>query len=71
VYAPAGTPAAIIQRLNQAFVSALKQPTVIARISEFNGEIIASTPEELDVFRRSELEKWHRVAKQFNLQLSQ
>jgi tripartite-type tricarboxylate transporter receptor subunit TctC len=71
VYAPAGTPAAIIQRLNQAFVSALKQPTVIARISEFNGEIIASTPEELDVFRRSELEKWQRVAKQFNLQLSQ
>jgi tripartite-type tricarboxylate transporter receptor subunit TctC len=71
VYAPAGTPAAIIQRLNQAFVSALKQPTVIARIGEFNGEIIASTPEELDVFRRSELEKWQRVAKQFNLQLSQ
>ena len=58
VYAPAGTPPAIIQRLNQAFVSALKQPTVIARIGEFNGEIIASTPEELDIFRRAELEKW-------------
>jgi len=71
VYAPAGTPPAIIQRLNQAFVSALKQPTVIARIGEFNGEIIASTPEELDVFRRAELEKWQRVAKQFNLQLAQ
>lgn len=71
VYAPAGTPPAIIQRLNQAFVSALKQPTVIARIGEFNGEIIASTPEELDIFRRAELEKWQRVAKQFNLQLAQ
>jgi tripartite-type tricarboxylate transporter receptor subunit TctC len=71
VYAPAATPPAVIQRLNQAFVSALKQPAVIARIGEFNGEIIASTPEELDVFRRAELEKWQRVAKQFNLQLSQ
>ena len=71
VYAPAGTPPAIIQRLNRAFVSALKQPTVIARIGEFNGEIIASTPEELDIFRRAELEKWQRVAKQFNLQLAQ
>ncbi len=71
IYAPAGTPPAIIQRLNQAFVSALKQPTVIARISEFNGEIIASTPEELDAFRRAELDKWQRVAKTFNLQLTQ
>jgi hypothetical protein len=44
---------------------------VIARIGEFNGEIIASTPEELDLFRRAELEKWQRVAKQFNLQLPQ
>jgi len=71
IYAPAGTPPAIIQRLNQAFVNALKQPTVIARISEFNGEIIASTPEELDAFRRAELDKWQRVAKKFNLQLTQ
>ena len=71
IYAPAGTPPAIIQRLNQAFVSALKQPTVIARISEFNGEIIASTPDELDAFRRAELDKWQRVAKTFNLQLTQ
>jgi tripartite-type tricarboxylate transporter receptor subunit TctC len=71
VYAPAGTPPAIIQRLNQAFVSALKQPTVIARIGEFNGEIIASTPEELDAFRRAELDKWQLVAKKFNLQLTQ
>ena len=71
VYAPAGTPPAIIQRLNQAFVSALKQPTVIARIGEFNGEIIASTPEDLDAFRRAELDKWQLVAKKFNLQLTQ
>ena len=71
VYAPAGTPPAIIQRLHQAFVSALKQPTVIARIGEFNGEIIASTPEELDAFRRAELDKWQLVAKKFNLQLTQ
>ena len=71
VYAPAGTPPAIIQRLHQAFVSALKQPTVIARIGEFNGEIIASTPEELEAFRRAELDKWQLVAKKFNLQLTQ
>ena len=71
VYAPAGTSVAIINRLNQAFVHALKQPAVIARIGEFNGEIIASTPEELDAFRRAELEKWQRVAKEFNLQLTQ
>jgi tripartite-type tricarboxylate transporter receptor subunit TctC len=71
IYAPAATPPAIIARLNQAFVSALKQPAVIARIGEFNGEIIASTPQELDAFRRAEIAKWQRVAKEFNLQLSQ
>jgi tripartite-type tricarboxylate transporter receptor subunit TctC len=71
IYAPAATPPAIIARLNQAFVNALKQPTVIARIGEFNGEIIASTPQELDTFRRAEIAKWQRVAKEFNLQLSQ
>ena len=71
IYAPAATPPAIIARLNQAFVNALKQSSVIARIGEFNGEIIASTPQELDTFRRAEIAKWQRVAKEFNLQLSQ
>ena len=69
IYAPAATPPEIIARLNKAFVYALKQPAVIARIHEFNGEIIASTPEELDIFRRAEIAKWQRVAKDYNLQL--
>jgi tripartite-type tricarboxylate transporter receptor subunit TctC len=47
VLAPAGTPAAIVDRLNREFVTAAHAPELIAKLTE-NGNIVASsTPQEM------------------------
>jgi tripartite-type tricarboxylate transporter receptor subunit TctC len=69
IFAPAGTPAAAIDRLNKALVKVMQQPSVKAGIDAFSGEIIASSPQQLEDFRRAELAKWQRVAKEYNIKL--
>jgi hypothetical protein len=49
----------------------MKQPSVITGIAAFSGEIIASSPQELETFRRAEISKWQRVAKEYNIKLDQ
>ncbi|MCC6531296.1 MAG: tripartite tricarboxylate transporter substrate binding protein [Burkholderiales bacterium] len=63
VYAPAGTPRALITRLNREFVSALQMPDVKERIVAAGFDVRTSTPEELDKFGKAELAKWAKVAK--------
>lgn len=69
IYAPAGTPVAIIDRLNQAIVNVLAQPEIRARMSEFGGEVIGSSPAELETFRRAEIAKWQKLVKEHHLKL--
>jgi tripartite-type tricarboxylate transporter receptor subunit TctC len=57
--------------LNQALANVMKQPSVITGIAAFSGEIIASSPQELESFRRAEISKWQRVAKEYNIKLDQ
>lgn len=61
--APAKTPAAIIKRLNADAVAVINQPAMRDRMVQ-NGAIpIGSTPEELWVFARKQIEKWGKVIK--------
>jgi len=71
IFAPAGTPAPVIDRLNKALIKVMQQPSVKAGIDAFSGEIIASSPQELEAFRRAEIAKWARVAKEYNIKLDQ
>ena len=71
IFVPAGTPVAIIDRLNLAIVKVLAQPEVIKRLSEFGGEVIGSSPAELESFRRSEIAKWKDLAKDHGLKLDE
>ena len=61
--APAGTPAAVVQRLNQAFVQALNAPETKARFSSLMAEPVASTPAGFGQFMASELSKYEAVVK--------
>ena len=47
LFAPAGTPAEVVERLNAAALAALADPAVAGRMDEFSAEIVGSTPEEL------------------------
>jgi tripartite-type tricarboxylate transporter receptor subunit TctC len=61
VYAPAGTPRPIIEKLNRAFVSALKQPDVIEKLLLQGARPVGSTAEEADRLVKAEIESWGRI----------
>ncbi len=66
LYAPAGTPAPIVQKLSSALQGALKDPELIKRFESINTEPIApnlATPEALQKHLASELDRWGPIIK--------
>jgi tripartite-type tricarboxylate transporter receptor subunit TctC len=70
LWAPKGTPADAIARLNAAVVETLADATVRARLTEL-GHVIATreeqTPEGLAAFHRAEIDKWWPIIKAANI----
>jgi tripartite-type tricarboxylate transporter receptor subunit TctC len=58
---PAGTPAAIVERLHAETQKALQVPAVKARLEEMGGEARGSTPQEMAAMVSAELQKWTQV----------
>lgn len=63
VFAPAGTPTAIISKLHSETAAGLKAPDVIERLSALGAEPSGKGPEEFGRFVRSEIAKWAEVVK--------
>ncbi|TMH15392.1 MAG: tripartite tricarboxylate transporter substrate binding protein [Betaproteobacteria bacterium] len=63
VVVPAGTPAAIVARLNREIVAILHLPEVVERLSAQGAEAVGSTPEEFAAYIRSETAKWAKVVR--------
>ena len=64
IYAPKGTPKAIVQKLNAEIVKALKQPDVQAKLQDQLGmNIVGSTPEELAAHMDKEIPRWADLVK--------
>lgn len=61
--APAGTPKAVIDQLNAALVTSLRDPAVQAKIRNVGGEPSGSTPDELGNRLRRETAKWGELAR--------
>ena len=61
VWAPAGVPKNIIDKLNREVVSALATPEVKARLVTLQAEAFSNTPEGADAFQRDEIEKWTKA----------
>ncbi len=59
--APAGTPKPVLDRLQAEVVKALKEPSVRARLGDY--EIFGSTSEEFGAFLNTEIEKTARIIK--------
>jgi len=62
MFAPAGTPRPIIDRIHSALVKALNDPAVKENLAKQGAEVVASTPEDYDRFNRAEIAKWLKVA---------
>ncbi|MBN8757000.1 MULTISPECIES: tripartite tricarboxylate transporter substrate binding protein [Variovorax] len=69
VFVPAGTPAPVVERLSKEFAATLKDPEVRGRLEALGAEVIGSSPAELDGFRRAEIAKWTKLAKDNKIQL--
>jgi tripartite-type tricarboxylate transporter receptor subunit TctC len=62
--APAGTPADLIGRLNQAFTDALRHEETRSRFAALMAEPVPTTPEAFGQFIRGELSKYESVVKE-------
>ena len=58
---PAGTPQAIVERLNAETLKALQVPAVKARLEDMGGEARGSTPQEMTAMVSAEVQKWTQV----------
>ena len=63
VFAPAGTPAAVVARLNQEVVRALNKPEPKQRFLLAGVEMVGSTPEQLVAKIKSEVDRMGKVIK--------
>jgi tripartite-type tricarboxylate transporter receptor subunit TctC len=61
--APAGTPPAIVQRLNAEAQKALADPGVRQRLADQGFDIMGGTPAEFGAFMKAEIDKWAKVVK--------
>jgi tripartite-type tricarboxylate transporter receptor subunit TctC len=67
VFAPAGTPKSIIDRLNGEIVAMLRTPEVQARIKHEGAVPIGSSPEQWSERFRGQVAKWAKVAQSAGL----
>lgn len=67
--APAGTPKAVVLKLNAATVKALASPDMRERLASEGAEPVGNTPEQFAAFVKVELTKWARAIKQAGAQI--
>lgn len=63
VVAPAGTPPAVVDRINADFNKVLAMPSVKERITALGANIAGGTPAQFDAFIRRELQRWAKTIK--------
>ena len=69
IYAPAGLPRELVQRLNAAFNEALRAPEIRDQLSAQGWAVTGGTPEQFGAFARAEQERWATVVKTANVRV--
>jgi tripartite-type tricarboxylate transporter receptor subunit TctC len=65
--APAGTPRAIVDRLNAESLKVMAMPDTRASLAAMGGEPAGSTPEQTAEFLRAEYARWGKVIREANI----
>ncbi len=64
LFAPAGTPPAVVSKLNTAIVKVLAKADVKKKINEQGAEVYSETPEQFSAFIQKESLKWGKVVRE-------
>ena len=63
LFAPVGTPAAIVERLNKEVAEVLRDPAFAEKLSATGSTPLINTPTEMKTFVALEVDKWVKVAR--------
>jgi tripartite-type tricarboxylate transporter receptor subunit TctC len=69
VIAPAGTPAPVIQKLNAAYVAAMRDPAVVAKLRSQYMEPEPGTPAQFAAYMQGERAKWGPIIKRAGIKV--
>ena len=67
VWAPAGTPKDVLEKLSTEIRRIVQSPDYRARMAELGSEAVGSSPAELAAFQKSEIDKYRAIARQGNI----
>jgi tripartite-type tricarboxylate transporter receptor subunit TctC len=67
LFAPAGTPPAVVRRMNEELNAVLREPEVAAKLREQGAVPGTGTPEELGRFVRAEYERNEKIVRSANI----
>ena len=69
IHAPAGTPPAVILKINQQLVKAIKLPDVAEKLRQLGSDGVGDTPEHFGAFVRAELDKYSKLIKKAGIKV--
>lgn len=69
VFAPAGTPEAIVNKISQEIARAIKLPDVREFMAREGADAVGSTPQEFAAFFRNEVSRYAQVIRSANIRL--
>jgi tripartite-type tricarboxylate transporter receptor subunit TctC len=67
--APAATPPDIVAKMRNAYVAALQDPEVKAKLASQGAEPVGSSGEELRAFMGAEIRRWEKVVQTSGIKL--
>ena len=69
LFMPAGTPKAVVDKLNAAVTKVIREPDFVAWLAETGSEVPTPTPEQFREFVRGELAGWRKSSEELGIRL--
>jgi tripartite-type tricarboxylate transporter receptor subunit TctC len=67
IFVPAGTPAPVVQKLNEEFIKAVRSPDISKKITDQGLDVYTGTPDEFAAQMRADAAKFGKVVKDGNI----
>ena len=70
-FAPGATPAAVVNRLSEAFIRMVKSPEITARLEGDGNVVVGSTPAQFRQMLQTEMATWRKVVSENGIKLEE